>query len=391
MAGLAWTVCRARTSLLRGAGLGAPPKNRESNPPPDEAVPPVNISQIFDILLDHLDTGIIVTGLTGRVLIINSEARRILFLNGPVIGARLSQLPVPYEILESVQSCIQSLTPQKKRFTIFYPTERTIKLTVLSFGRIYERANGLLLILEDVTELNQAEKMKKDMISSLSHELRTPVSAIQAICDALFIGADDDEHLRKEFLQMLRHQSERLGQLLNSLLELARLESTMSLVPKEEVWLKGLIDEVLSDFIYKAEEKGLQLIVTVPEDLMMHTHSTATRHILRNIVENALKFTSQGFVRIEAKEETAGGEKWIGISVEDSGPGIAPDDLDKIFLPFYQSGRLATDGKKGSGLGLSIAKGWAEKLGGRIEVVSQVGVGSRFNILLRASKRHGGV
>ncbi|MCS7224454.1 MAG: PAS domain-containing sensor histidine kinase [Armatimonadetes bacterium] len=350
--------------------------------PPDHPLPFAISSPLLTTVLNGLEEGVMVLDRAGTILFANDRAGEILSLPSASIGRRLGHLSVPFEILDLVKRVFETDQSETREFAFYYPEERFLKVSAQTLP-MTGKEKTCLLIVTDRTQWKTMEKIHKDLITHISHEVKTPVSAIAALSEALMMGAAEDPELRDRFLKSLCEEANRLSRLMESLLELVRLDRGVVLSEKTRLSLRELAQEVLSSFAAAAQAKGLHLLNEVPADLTVETHQAALFQILRNLMDNAVKFTHQGYVRLFAGRDPR--SPFVFICVEDTGIGIPPEDHERIFHRFYQGDRSRSGTERGFGLGLSIAKEWAERLGGRITVTSQPGQGSCFTVFLPAA------
>lgn len=234
----------------------------------------------------------------------------------------------------------------------------------------------VVVVLADVTERRRLEAVRRDFVTNASHELRTPVAAIRGFAETLEAGALDDRPAAERFVAGIARQSERLQQLVNDLLDLSRIESgTLKLTPEVLPVAREL--QRLADLAEgRARSRGLRLAVEPePAGLRVRADPRALDMCLGNLLDNAVKYCSEGGeVRLSATPEADA----IRFEVRDSGPGIEPEHLPRLFERFYRvdAGRSRQVG--GTGLGLSIAKNIALQSGGDVGVTSRPGVGSTF-------------
>ncbi len=235
----------------------------------------------------------------------------------------------------------------------------------------------LLLILHDVTEVRRAEITRRDFVANVSHELRTPLAGIKAVVETLRDGALHDPAVAEEFLGRVDAEVDRLVQLVEELLQLARIESGAALVMEEidprEV-LRGCVDR----FAHMAERAGVTLTLDLPPTLpRLHADAARLGQAVGNLIHNAIKFTPPGgAVRVRA---VADGDA-LRIQVADTGQGIDPTDLPRIFERFYVVDRARSG--RGTGLGLAIVKHVARAHGGTVAAESTPGRGSTFTVTL---------
>ncbi|MGB7293974.1 MAG: HAMP domain-containing sensor histidine kinase [Candidatus Aminicenantales bacterium] len=218
------------------------------------------------------------------------------------------------------------------------------------------------------------DKLKDDFINTVSHELRTPLSitkeAISLILEKVQGNINEQQ---TEILTIAKNNIERLARIINGLLDVSKIESGRIELRKEDIDLQSLVLEVARSFEGKARDKGLELRLNLPErTILAYADEDKLAQIFTNLIDNAVKFTAAGLIEIRAQEK----DRQIECSVRDSGIGIAPDDVPKIFDRFTQFGRKDGPGEKGTGLGLSIVKGLVEIHGGEIRVESAVGKGT---------------
>jgi len=231
-------------------------------------------------------------------------------------------------------------------------------------------------------ELKDLDQLKQDFVSSVTHEFRSPLSAMKAHLDLFFrgrLGTLTDE--QKDSLTVLLNNATRLGGFIDDLLDVARIERGKMDVRPEPFDASRVIREVRELYKAQAEKKGIELWADLAGDLPpAFADPGRTNQILTNLVSNALKFTDKGKVVIKAARE----EGQLVIGVADSGIGIPEAQLEKIFDKFEQvrDARRPTGAPKGTGLGLAIVRGLVEAQGGRIGVESKLGIGSTFTFTL---------
>jgi two-component system phosphate regulon sensor histidine kinase PhoR len=247
---------------------------------------------------------------------------------------------------------------------------------------------GAVVVMYDVTRLRRLERVRRDFVANVSHELRTPIATIQSASETLMMEGMDVGPVGIEFVESIHRHALRMGQIVEDLLTLSKLEAAGEALPKLEVDLHLVVNEILERFQPIAEKNDVSLSAEIDEDLpMVEGEPRALTQILSNLVENGLKYTpSGGFVRIRAFLQ----DDHVMIRVEDSGIGIPPEHIHRVFERFYRvdTGRSRDVG--GTGLGLAIAKHLVRKLGGDIVLESQPKRGSTFKFWLRAHLPTGG-
>jgi signal transduction histidine kinase len=248
--------------------------------------------------------------------------------------------------------------------------------------KVEERTHELGLANERLKELDQ---MKSDFVSHVSHELRTPLTAIKGAVDLMLRGvAGPLTDKQAHFLTRVRSNTQHLAGLINDLLDLSKIESGRIEVKSSRVSLSGLVHEVVEALRPVAAEKVIALEATLREpSILVWADRDKINQVLTNLIGNAIKFTPvQGRVTVSTSRN---GEESIQVSVSDSGPGVPPDEKEKIFAKFYQIAEVNGENSKGTGLGLAISKALVELHGGKIWVESEPNSGSTFCFTLPLS------
>ena len=226
---------------------------------------------------------------------------------------------------------------------------------------------------EMARRLSEAEQLERNFLMSVSHELRTPLTAIRGHVAALSEGLVEDEEARAVSLDTISDETERLSRLVGDVLDLAKLDAKRFTVLQEEVDMEHLVERAYSTFHEEARRRGIDYRSELRARPILITDGDRVLQIITNLLSNAFRWTPDGG-RIELGLTHENGD--IAVSVSDSGPGITPEERERIFRPFW-----SRDGR-GTGLGLAIANELARALGGRIVLETEVGRGSTFELLL---------
>ena len=235
-----------------------------------------------------------------------------------------------------------------------------------------------------LSSAENASRAKTEFLANMSHELRTPLSAILGFAEIL---QDDGlpQDSRHEFTNSIEKSGRHLLHIINDLLDLTAIQSGKLPVAIAECGPREILQEVLELISVKAEQKGLEIACEVAPDVpeMIQTDALRLRQALVNLVGNATKFTEEGTVTVRV-DAIAGG-RMIRFDIEDTGPGIAKDQMERIFEPFTLGDMSATRTHEGSGLGLPISRHLAQLLGGDLVVDSTPGKGSSFQLTIAPS------
>lgn len=239
---------------------------------------------------------------------------------------------------------------------------------------------GAVLTLHDISELRRLERIRREFVANVSHELKTPLTAIQACADTLADGAIDDPEPARRFVKRIDEQCGRLAEMIGDMLELARIESGREVLEISRIDPARLLSDLAREHENVAETNGLSIAVEIQtEPFTIESDLTSLRTLVTNLVDNAIKYTpAGGSVRLELDRDDEVAE----IRVRDSGIGIDRAHIKRIFQRFYRVDSARSRESGGSGLGLAIVKHLAQQLAGAVEVESEPGVGTTFSLRL---------
>ena len=245
------------------------------------------------------------------------------------------------------------------------------------------RAVGLLVSLQDVTRVERLESLRSEFVANVSHELRTPITSIKGYVETLLqIGVEEPERVRR-FLEIVKRNADRLSSLVEDLLALASLEQAETEERPElaigPVGGEAIVRTVVDLLGPTADARRIRIDERIDPAVSVLANATLAEQALSNLLSNAIRYSPEGSrVTLSVRGREGMGE----LAVADEGPGIAPRHLDRIFERFYRVDKARSSSMGGTGLGLALVKHIAQALGGRVEVESVLGAGSRFAILL---------
>jgi signal transduction histidine kinase len=241
---------------------------------------------------------------------------------------------------------------------------------------------------ESIEIIRRDRDRSREFLADVSHELRTPIAALRTFNELLTEGAADDPTTRAEFLETSRAQLERLDWLAQNLLELSKLDSGLVLLDLRSEDLRASVEQAVDQSAATARRRGVELHVDRPDKPIQLRHDPVRiGQVVTNLVGNAIKFTPRGGRVDDTVRPEPGGA--ASITVADTGIGIEPAELPRIFDRFFRGSRASEARGSGSGLGLAIVRGIVEMHGGTVTVESRVGAGSTFRVMLPAQPRHG--
>ena len=237
---------------------------------------------------------------------------------------------------------------------------------------------GVVVILHDLTSEREVSEMKSDFVSKASHELRTPLSSIRAYVEMLVDGEAQDEAARQEFYHIIQNETDRLGRLIDNMLNISRIEAGIIQIEREEVDVKGLIERARETLEPQAQEKNISLHTKLaPVNLTVEGDKDMLYRAVLNLTSNAVKYTPEGG-RVTISADSDNLTRSVVVSVSDTGLGVPPDAIPKLFEKFYRVENYKRVAK-GTGLGLSLCKHIVETVHhGQIGVESKLGMGSKF-------------
>ncbi|WP_224249468.1 sensor histidine kinase [Hyalangium gracile] len=328
-------------------------------------------------VLDGMIEGIWITDAAGNVVRHNDALRGMLQPGGAdIVGQRPLALIRNEELHEAVMRACREGTSSRLELTLEGLFPRTLSIRVTPLGKDLP---GSAAVFHDVTELRRLEKVRKDFVANVSHELRTPITAIRGYAETLQSGALKDQEMAPKMVEIIHRQSERLSELVEDLLELSRLESRELQLKIAQVPLAVAASRAAETVKPKAAGKNIHLELHVPQNLVARGDERAVEQVLLNLLDNAVKYTPAGG-RVDVFGTLEDGR--CVVRVKDTGLGIEPKHLSRIFERFYRVDKGRSRDMGGTGLGLSIVKHLMGAMGGEVKVESQPHVGSVFVIFL---------
>lgn len=325
--------------------------------------------------LASLKDGVVVTDERGNVVQMNASAKRMLGVRSGVDGLPFVQISRDHELAGLLSAALDGATTQSG--TVEYGrTRRMLEATAQRINSPSERL--AIVVLRDVTELRKLEGVRREFVANVSHELRTPLASIRALVETLETGAIEEPELAADFLRRIVNEVDRLAVLVDELLDLARLESGRVVLRCEHLHPREVLDGALDRLRPQISRAGLALRNEVPDELPdMDADRARVEQVMLNLVHNAIKFTpTGGTITVSARAEPTA----VVVTVADTGVGVAPDEIPRLFERFYKADRARSS--EGTGLGLAIAKHIVQVHGGTIWLESTPGAGSRFSFTL---------
>jgi two-component system phosphate regulon sensor histidine kinase PhoR len=338
-------------------------------------------NELAGVLASMLE-GVVAVGPRQRIVQMNDVARSMLHVEkDDVVGEHIAEVTPVVEVCEILETVIRDNTQETDEIRTLTPNStRVLQLHASPLREAGGDPGGAVLVLHDVTELRRLEAVRRDFVTNVSHELKTPLAAMQGLIETVI----DDESLavetRTQFLKRSLSQTARLAALVEDLLTLSRVESETSVMERTRLDVRRSLREAAERLEPIAKRSDLAFHLDLPsEPLLVMGDEEGVRQIADNLLDNAQKYTPPGG-RIDLRARAEGREAVLDVT--DSGIGIAEEHLDRIFERFYRVDKARSRSLGGTGLGLAIVKHLVEAHGGRIEVESTPGKGSSFRIRL---------
>jgi two-component system phosphate regulon sensor histidine kinase PhoR len=326
-------------------------------------------------ILGSMVEGVAVVNASERLLFANPGFEEILDLDvPPQSGSALVEIVRQTELLEAVRQVLKGEPRVETEIVTGTLRQRFFAVTVAAVTAA--ETSGAVIVLHDITELRKLERVRRDFVANVSHELKTPLTAIQGFAETLLAGAIDDPKNRVRFLEIILDHSRRLARLTDDLLRLSKMDADRLELEVQRLGVSHFVESCVETAQRPAAEKDLRISVNLQDRLPdIAADRRRLAEVLQNLLDNAIQYTSPGG-QIMLSASAGAGE--VKFTVSDTGIGIPQADQPRIFERFYRVDVARSREVGGTGLGLAIAKHLVEAHGGRIWVESEVGQGSQF-------------
>ena len=335
----------------------------------------------MEAILSGMVEGVLVVDAQGRMQLVNQAAQAMLRVEPSATGRLYLEVIRHPDIAAQLTAALRGHAVDSHEVALSRDPGRTF---VARAAPVHAPgAGGAVLVLHDITDLRRADQIRRDFVANVSHELRTPLTAIRGYVEALLDEPGDVDNTRR-FLEIIARHSTRMERLVQDLLRLARLDAKQEVLDMTRCDVHQLFSGVIADLGPAIEAKQQQVTITVPEEANHVDGDPAKLHdIVRNLVENAVNYSPDG-ADLRVTSGIDGGT--FVITVADSGPGIPPEDLARVFERFYRVDKSRSR-PGGTGLGLAIVKHLVELHGGEARAENAPSGGAIFTITLPASRR----
>jgi two-component system phosphate regulon sensor histidine kinase PhoR len=313
------------------------------------------------------------------VIQLASTSSREFFGDVGFAGKQFLEAVRSYELSDLMDEVRGKLVPGMAEFRLDHPEEKYLSVKVSPLFRKDRELSGFIAVFHDITQMKRLEQIRKDFVANVSHEIKTPITAIQGFADTLIEGAIDDRENALKFLQTIKANSERMNSLADDLMMISKIELGVIGIEKAEVDLEDVMKSVIATLHDKAAEKRLSLEISVhPHLRKVSADRNRLIQILTNLIDNAIKFTESGSVTVGSAEE---GEKGY-LFVEDTGIGVPRRHLPRLGERFYRVDPARSRKLGGTGLGLAIVKHLVKAHGWEMKIESVEGKGTTVKIFV---------
>lgn len=323
------------------------------------------------LVLSEIREGVVALSPNDVVLLANERAKEILNFEDDIIGKEISKRQFPKQVRNVLRLAMKKEVVEQVWKEGEKPERRYYEL----LGFPMKEHLGALLVIRDITQLRRLERVRRDFIANISHELRTPVTVVMMNVETLLDDDQMDVKQRKRFLEAIQRNSTRLSRLLNDLLDLSRIEAGQYELNLEDYLIAPIVEQVCKSLEERFIAKNQKMILKIEENSYAFCDRQALEQILTNFVENAIKYTPENTtICIRAFEK----QGLLRIEVEDNGSGIAAKHQPRLFERFYRVDKGRSRDAGGTGLGLAIVRHLAETMGGKVGMRSADSGGAIF-------------
>jgi two-component system phosphate regulon sensor histidine kinase PhoR len=332
----------------------------------------------LNVILRSVPDALLIIDARGAIILSSASAKDFF---GEVAAAGMPFVDVVrnHEFSDLVEEVKKTLTPGMTKFRIDFPEEKYLSVRVSPLFYKGRELSGLVAIFHDITQIEKLEQVRKDFVANVSHELKTPITAIKGFADTLLEGALDDRENALRFVQTIKANSERINSLVDDLMTISKIELGVIKVEKSLIDITEVLETVTELFRDKAAEKKLFLQISPHPDLLqINADKNRLIQILTNLVDNAIKFTEKGGVTFGVEKD---GDRAV-IFVEDTGAGVPSKYLPRLGERFFRVDPARSRKMGGTGLGLAIVKHLVKAHGWNLQLESVHGRGTKVSIFI---------
>lgn len=336
-------------------------------------------------ILNSMGDGVVALNKSAEVLFVNPVVEQVFGINQAASqGKNILGVIRNYEVERILKRALKTEKTITEEVRLIYPELKVFRFHATPLQGHGQQSGGVVILLSDITERKKLEDMRTEFVANVSHELRTPLTSIRGFLETLLNGTIEDTVTTRHFLEIMSKETERLTRLIDDLLNLSKIEERRVVHRWQQIQLTDTINRVVTMFRSQAGDKNLDVITDIPPKLpFIQGDPDMLAQVLINLVDNAIKYTPAGgqiIIRARVAEEN------VKVEVEDTGIGIPPENLPRIFERFYRVDKARSRELGGIGVGLAIVKHVIRAHGGKVGVESTAGKGSTFTFTLPVGK-----
>lgn len=337
--------------------------------------------------------GVLAIGPDHKIIHMNRAAAELFHIDGKAVQGKAFEGVIRSRVLQEFlnQSLESDVNINKELSLMENGRQMTLHTHIHPLYDGEEQRIGILVVLNNLTRINQLENIRQDFVANVSHELKTPITAIRGYVETLLDGAMDDREEATNFLKIIHRQGVRLDAIVDDLLTLAHIEDTAekNVMELRQEEICPILETSIQTCTVAAEQKEIAVNMECDSNITAPVNRAMMEQAVINLLTNAVAYSpDKSTIHVSAKQQTdSTGTEIISISVQDQGPGISSEHQKRIFERFYRCDKARSREHGGTGLGLAIVKHIADCHNGTVELVSTIGQGSTFTLLLPAGRR----
>lgn len=330
-------------------------------------------------LLEYIDIGILVIDYKDRLTMSNELGKDFFDFDNEWKNQDYQNYIYNLDVRKLIEQVKLTKEDKKKQIVLKVDTVQKIVEVSAIYIPIDSKRYLIMLMLRDLTAQKEVEKKQLDFVGNLSHEIKTPITAITGFSETLLDGALNDKEVSKQFIEIIHDESTKLSNLVDDMITISRLNEHGNL-NIELVNIFKLVKDTLQLFSHEIEKKRLNVRIEIDEELSLYCDKLKLKHIITNLIQNAIRYNLEnGEIKIKVQNDKK--NEWVFV-ISDTGIGVSDEDKERIFERFYRVDKSHSKTVGGTGLGLAVVKESVDALSGRIKVKSQINKGTTFYVIL---------
>jgi two-component system, OmpR family, phosphate regulon sensor histidine kinase PhoR len=344
----------------------------------------ITINDLYDkknkleAILKSMQSGVIAVDRSGKIILVNPIAINMFGFDKGIVGKHILEAIRNIEL----EDIIIKQQDENKEIVLNYPEKRVLRVKaapIIDNDKTHKKL-GVVVVMQDITEIKQLEKIRTDFVANVSHELKTPLTSIKGFTETLKNGAINDVITREKFLDIINVEADRLTRLINDILIISELENKRQNILFEKINVNDALEEIEDMMFNLAKLKNISLTFNKNNDIPdIAGNHDKVKQLFINLIDNAIKYTHEGG-KVDVKVYYINGK--VSIEVADTGIGISKEHISRLFERFYRVDKGRSRAMGGTGLGLAIVKHIVATMNGEIKVNSELGKGTTFIVIL---------